>query len=411
MATVSPDVPAGPAHVATVSFLASRAAPAGGFWIALAGGVALARVAQRQGARQGFGASIAAMLETVALMGPARFGIPLTQAVTAPLLGRLEARGVGTIPQTIVCGVLRLLQNTVTTAFFIWVIAGGLDAYAGSYDAVLGRVLGVEVDNTDALVLTGVSLLAWAVFASIVQVLVYQRGLREWDEPRPDEAEPAAHPAPSPADGPAFRGRFDPRLVAAAAAVAFALLIASTAWPVLIGVSVWLALAWALSRPDPSPVRTGLALTALIAFGALVFTLTAGLSADLVVRRTLRAALLVLVATWLRAAAGADGLREVSRRGLGRLRRLPALSEAARTLDELGSEARLIAAARALGDSLAGVEKRPLTIVDAVLGWVRRESAGYRSVVAAPHRALRARPADWLLVALAFAPVAALGLA
>ena len=95
MATVDSHVPAGPAQVATISFLASRAAPAGGFWIALAGGVALARVAQRQGARQGFGASIAAMLETVALMGPARFGVPLTQAITAPMLGRLEARGTG----------------------------------------------------------------------------------------------------------------------------------------------------------------------------------------------------------------------------------------------------------------------------------------------------------------------------
>src|SRR6266581_234853 len=42
---------AGLAHVATVSFLASRASPAFGFWIALAGGVALARVGQRDGAR------------------------------------------------------------------------------------------------------------------------------------------------------------------------------------------------------------------------------------------------------------------------------------------------------------------------------------------------------------------------
>ena len=74
-----------------MSFLAARAAPTGGFWVALAGGVALARVAERRGARQGFGASVAAMLETVAIIGPARFGVPLTQAITAPMLGR--ARG------------------------------------------------------------------------------------------------------------------------------------------------------------------------------------------------------------------------------------------------------------------------------------------------------------------------------
>ena len=157
MATVTPHVPAGPAHVATVSFLASRAAPAGGFWIALAGGVALARVAQRLGARQGFGASIAATLETVALMGPARFGVPLTQAIAAPMLGRMEARGAGTVAQTLACGAVRLLHNTAATAFFSWVITGGLDAYAGGYDALAGRV-GLDIDDRDALVLTGLSL-------------------------------------------------------------------------------------------------------------------------------------------------------------------------------------------------------------------------------------------------------------
>ena len=117
MATATSTVPSGPAHVAVVSFLAARAAPAGGFWIALAGGVAIARVAERRGARLGFGASIAAMLETVAIIGPARFGIPLTQAATAPLLGRLEARGwraVAILPPASVC------STNGPTAFFIW---------------------------------------------------------------------------------------------------------------------------------------------------------------------------------------------------------------------------------------------------------------------------------------------------
>src|SRR6185503_19977687 len=82
MATAAPAVPSGPAHVSVVSFLAARAEPVGGFWIALAGGVALARTAERRGARLGFGASIAAMLETIAIIGPARIGIPFTQAVT-----------------------------------------------------------------------------------------------------------------------------------------------------------------------------------------------------------------------------------------------------------------------------------------------------------------------------------------
>src|SRR4051794_818649 len=150
MADDAPTEAIGPAHVGVVSFLAARAAPTGGFWVALAGGVALARVAERRGARQGFGASVAAMLETVAIIGPARFGVPLTQAMTAPMLGRLEARGTPLPLQFLACLGLRLIHNTVTTAFFIWVITGGLDAYAGTYDALGGR-FGIEVGETGAL--------------------------------------------------------------------------------------------------------------------------------------------------------------------------------------------------------------------------------------------------------------------
>jgi hypothetical protein len=376
MATVSTPVPAGQAHVATVSFLASRAAPVGGFWIALAGGVALARVAQRLGARQGYGASIAATLETVALMGPARFGVPLTQAMSAPLLGRMEARGIGTVGQALACGVIRLLHNAATTAFFIWVIAGGLDAYAGTYDALASRV-GIEIDSGRALLLTAVFLVVWAAFASTVQVLVYRRGLRLWD----DEAGGADEwtPAPTARATPRER-RFDPRLVVSAAAVAFVLLLSGTSWPLLAGVGAWLALAWSLSRADREPVPTGLALTALVAGGSLAFTLTAGLGLDVALQRAVRAALLVLVATWMRAAAGAEGLRDVSRRALGRLHRLPSLPEAARTLDEIGAEGRLAAAARSLADSLSSVPKRPLPVVDAVIAWVHAESARVRPV-------------------------------
>ena len=108
---MAPRAATGPAHVAVVSFLAARAAPTGGFWIALAGGVALARVAARLGARLGFGAGAAAMLETVAIIGPARFGVPLTQAISAPILGRLHAREVGLWPQLLACATVRLTVN------------------------------------------------------------------------------------------------------------------------------------------------------------------------------------------------------------------------------------------------------------------------------------------------------------
>src|SRR5215212_6827225 len=78
-------------HVATVSFLASRAAPGGQFWLALGGGVALARAAALRGAATGYGAAAAALLQSVAVMGPARINGPLTQALNAPVLGRLHA--------------------------------------------------------------------------------------------------------------------------------------------------------------------------------------------------------------------------------------------------------------------------------------------------------------------------------
>jgi hypothetical protein len=393
-------VPAGPAHVAVVSFLAARAAPTGGFWIALAGGVALARTAERRGARLGFGASAAAMLETVAIIGPARFGIPLTQAATAPMLGRLEARGVAVLPQILACAAIRLLHNAATTAFFIWVIAGGLDAYAGTYDAI-GRRIGIEVGSAEALGLTVAVLLAWAAFASTVQVLVYRRGLRGWDRlagaspgdetdvcrdiggkrqardvsraigDQRNARDPGAPDRARPAGG---RRRWDPRAITLAAAVAFALLLASTSWPLLAAVAGALAIAWIAAPTDNEPVKTGVLFAAILAAGALAFALGGGLGLDEAARRATRAALLVLTATWMRAAAGAEGLREVSRRALGKLRRVPAANEAALVLDRIESEGRLAEAGRALADELSGVKRRPLPFVDAVLRWVVRES-------------------------------------
>jgi hypothetical protein len=408
MATAtSKAVPAGPAHVAVVSFLAARAAPSGGFWIALAGGVALARVAERRGARSGFGASIAAMLETVAIIGPARFGIPLTQAVTAPLLGRLEARGWPPLAQMAVCTLLRILHNGATTAFFIWVITGGLDAYAGTYDAI-GRRVGLEVGTADALALTGIGLLAWGVFASVVQVLVYRRGLDRWPadgdagyvavdnqrEPTTDE-----------------RRRFDPRAITFTAVVLFGVLLASTEWIVLGTVVVVLTAAWLGSRPDAEPLSTGLLFAALLALGALVFALGGGLGLDVALRRALRAALIVMVATWLRAAAGAAGLREVFRRVLGRLRAIPSLPEATAVLDGIAAEGRLAAAGRSLADRLRDVSLRPIPFCDAVLGWVVSEAQVFRPQPAGASARLALRPVDLLLAVPPAAALAALALA
>ena len=407
----------GPAHVGVVSFLAARAAPTGGFWIALAGGVALARVAERRGARLGFGASAAAMLETVAIIGPARLGVPLTQAVSAPILGRLHARGVGFWPQFLACATVRLVHNAATTAFFIWVITGGLDAYAGTYDAI-GRRVGIEVGNADALALTLAGLLVWAAFASTVQVLVYGRGLRKWAGAEGSTAAPTGASATQVAeDRGVFRtdslppGRFDPRAVAGAALVAFVLLLSSTAWALLAAVTAWLALAWVLSRPEPDPIPAGLVFAAVLAGGAFLFALGGGLGLDTALRRAGRAALLVLVATWLRAAARAIGLREVSRRVLGRLRRVPSAPEAAEVLDAIASEGRLAAAGRALAARLSEAPKRPAALLDAVLAWVIREAAAYEPPAPAAALRLRAHALDWALIASAALPALALPLA
>ena len=415
-----PPEAAGPAHVGVVSFLAARAAPAGGFWIALAGGVALARLAERRGARLGFGASGAAMLETVAIIGPARFGVPLTQALTAPMLGRLHARGAGFMPQFLACAAVRLLHNTATTAFFVWVIAGGLDAYAGTYDA-LGRRIGIEVGTADAVALTLVSLVAWAVFATTVQVLVYRRGLGVWPPNGSIEGQPgppgASWPLPDPGGGDSYRKtarfpttrRFDPRAVAFSAVLAFVLLLASTEWLLLGAVAVWLAAAWLLSRPDPEPLASGALFGAILATGAFVFAIGGGLGLEVALRRATRAALLVAAATWLRAAARAEGLRAVFHRVLRRIRRFPSAPEAATVLDAIASERRLAAAARSLTELVSEAPNRPKPLLDAVLAWVVREAGAFNAPTGPPpSMPLRTRAADWALLASAATPALAL---
>ena len=400
---------AGLAHVATASFLASRVVPTGGFAVALAGGVALARAAQTAGARTGYGASLAAMLQTVAVMGPARIGIPLTQALSAPLIGRLHARRTGIAAQFAACAGIRLAEGLVATAIYIWIILGGLGVYAGTYDALLGDLPFVPAGETAALLATVVGLLAWTVFASVVQIAVYRRGLLGW----PAATAPAATAGDPAGADPALtrRPRFDPRAVAIAAVVAFAVLLVSTAWVVLGAVSIWLALAWGTARGDREPIRAGLMLGAVLAAGALSFGLVSGAALDLTLQRAARAALLVLVATWLRAAAGEEGLREVARRGLHRARRLPAAREAAAILDRLGARGGLAASGRALVETVRHVPRRPTPLAGAVLLWIAGEAARFAAAPAdAEPAVLRARPHDRALVVLVVAAAATLAL-
>jgi hypothetical protein len=297
---------------------------------------------------------------------------------------------------------IRLLLNSAAVAFFIWVIVG-LDAYAGSYDALTGWIPFLPHGERGALLVTAVSNVAWAIFYSAVQVVIYRRALAGW----PADAPPAVHGA-IPGETAAEPARFDPRAIVVAAALASALLLASTAWPLLAGVAVWLVLAWAATRADRRTIPFGAALAGLLAASALTAGLLAGLGADVALQRAARAALLVATATWMRAAARPAGLRAVFRRVLHRLRAVPGAREAAATLDGLDPGPRLLAAGRALVADLADVPKRPLPIVDAVIAWVAGEASGYRAAVPARRGAFAIRARDAALVGLAVVPALAL---
>ncbi len=393
----------GLAHVATVSFLAARAAPSAQFWIALAGGIALARAAALRGVRAGYGASAAAMLQTVAVMGPARVNGPLTQALTAPLLGALHRRGTGLPLQIAACFAIRLTHYAVLTAAAIWIVLGGVDAYVGSYDTLTGWLGILPEGERGALIVTLVLNIGLAAFYTVTQVLVYRWALTSWPAQLTEVHVPAAGPSED-------RGslRFDPRAITLAAAVAFVLLLSGTWWALLASVAVWLALAWAVSRPDPEALSLGLALTALLFVSAVAATLIAGLGVDEALQRGTRAGLLVMVATWMRAAAGPAGLRETFRRVLWRIRAVPPAREASSILDGLDSGGRLIASGRSLVDELGTVEMSPKPVAGVVRNWVAAEAAGFRAGVAAARARLRAAPRDGLLVALAAVPALAL---
>jgi hypothetical protein len=179
----------------------------------------------------------------------------------------------------------------------------------------------------------------------------------------------------------------------------------STSWALIASAAVWLVVAsLAAGRLERDALPAGLILAAVLAASGFAFSVVGGLGVDMALRRGARAGLLVIAATWLRAAAGSEGLREVARRALHRLRAVPSLAEAGHALDEIGAAPRLAAAGRALFGSLAQVRKRPMPVVDGVLAWVRAEAGRFKPArpAAGTQRPLRVR--DGLLVASALLP-------
>ena len=294
----------GLAHVATVSFLASRAAPSLQFFFALGGGIALARAAAQRGARTGYGAALASMLQTVAVMGPARINAPLTQAITAPMMGRLQARGARPLTEFLACLALRLVHYAVLLAAFIFVILGGLDEFTGSYETLTGWLGIVPQGATAALAVTAAGQVA------VGDLLQRDPGRRLPARARELAAAATTADAGSRRAGerPAVErgsGRFDPRAIVLAAAARER---AAAREHVVAAAARRHGLAdrraWLLSRPDHDAVPLGLVLAGLLAFAALTGGLLSGAGLELTLRRVLRAVLLVAVATWMRAAAG-----------------------------------------------------------------------------------------------------------
>lgn len=352
------------ANVGALVFLAARAVP-GGFWLALAGGVPLARAGQRHGTRAGYATAGASLVETVAVMGPARLGIPLPHAASAPLLGALEARGAAYILLAATGALIRYGYYLATTALYIWVFVG-IDAYVGAFQAVRGLFPVLPAGKAAALWAAVVGLAVWSGVAGLIQAWIVRRGLRRWPEDVGCAAE-AKKPAP------AQRMRIDPRAVAAAAAIVIAVALATTDTVVLVLVATWLVAAWVMSGAAVRSVAGGLLLAAPLALSTLAFGVFGGIGAELALRRAARVALLVLIAIWLRAAAGAGGLREVSLRLVRHLRRVRTLALTGLVLATSAGAADYGAATRRLARSLRTTRKRPGPILDALLGWLAEE--------------------------------------
>ena len=242
------------------------------------------------------------MLQTVGMLGPLRLSAPLTQALSAPLLGRMHARSARWRSMFAVCLAIRLALYAALTSFTVFVLLGPA-GYKGSFDALFGWLPFLPDGLAGALLITAITQFIAAVFFSTIQVGLYRRALGAWPEPGlAGQRQIAAAPQT------VERAGADPRAVLAAAAVVTAVLLFTHAWVVLGAVAVWLAGAAVLARHgDRDVVKIGLLLTATLAAGTLIGSLVGGLGVDEAASRTVRAALLVLVATWMRAAAEQRG--------------------------------------------------------------------------------------------------------
>ena len=142
------------------------------------------------------------------------------------------------------------MHYVVVNLVFVLVVVGGIDAYVATYDKIAEFTRILPTGATAAFVLTVVAAIAWGLFYSVIQVLVYERALARWPAgPQDDETHV-----------PAAESRRVPRRTIAillAVAAAWAALLASTAPLTLAIVAVALALAWLVTGEFPRDVVAG----------------------------------------------------------------------------------------------------------------------------------------------------------
>jgi len=139
----------------------------------------------------------------------------------------------------------------------------------------------------------------------------------------------------------------------------------------------------------------------------LITALIGGLTGDEIGIRTVRGALLVMVPTWMRLAAGSAGLREAFRRFLLRAP-VPGSREAGTILSELDSGPLLASSAGALRERLRGVEHSPVPLANAIIAWAAAEAKSAPVHEPTAIALLRLRATDAMLAVSVLLPAGAL---
>jgi hypothetical protein len=119
--------------------------------------------------RAGYGAGVAAMLQTVAIVGPVRYPAPLTQAMGAPLVGAVHARGGRPAELFAVRLAIRLVNYAVITALALS-RAAGAEGLGRKRRGAARMVPLLPNGLAGGLILTVITEFVFAVSVSVVQV-------------------------------------------------------------------------------------------------------------------------------------------------------------------------------------------------------------------------------------------------